>query len=282
MTVINNDSVRGLFVWDDVANSEEEITSLVTFCKVKEINVVYASLYSHLLVKKDFVAVQNLLNSLHSNGIKVHALFGNSDYGSKKQWVVENVGEAVVQYNSVSSDKIDGVLLDAEYWSGSAGHHTQADAIGMMDLIRALKIKTGTPVGFSPPYWFADPKNNQALDVVYDGHTMKEGQHMIYVADYVVVQDYFSDPQKQIEHFNPWFDFAVSTGRNVGLVLASEVSEPSKLAHAYSYNRLQVGDEAHMQSSLASVSQFYTMKHGADRVWWGCAIEQYRSYRQMK
>lgn len=288
----NGDCDRAMFVWipqvggaNDPFNTDTTMNSLLSFCSSNGVNVLFLDMWVYLGGANFSTAhaqtFQKFIHFAHASGIRVFALAGNTDWGHNQQWVMSNIVKNIAQYQAycVSNTTntfgmFDGVVLDAEYWTTPG--YTSVEPAGMCDLMRAMRSVLHIPVGFAPTVWLAD-STSAALSFTYNGVTQLEGLHLMDNADFCVVQDYYNNSTQQITGFDNWYNYAKTSGKNLGLYCASLTDSGFGSA---SYWTGSSGAKATMESNHTTISNNYTAA-GTDASFRGQAIEQYSSYKNM-
>jgi hypothetical protein len=288
----NGDMDRAMFVWvpqvggaTDPMGSDANMNSLLSFCSSNGVNVLFLDIWVYLgggnFSTTHAQTFQKFIHFAHASGIRVLALTGNSDWGHNQQWVMTNIVKNLAQYqaycasNSTNTEGyFDGVILDAEYWTVSG--YTSVEPAGMCDLMRAMRSVLNIPVGFAPTQWLADG-TSAALSFAYNGVTQLEGLHLMDNADFCVVQDYYNNSTQQISQFDNWYNYAKTSGKNLGLYCTSLTDSGFGTA---SYWTGAAGAKATMETNHTTISNNYTAA-GTDASFRGQAIEQYASYKSM-
>lgn len=288
----NGDMDRAMFVWipqvggaSDPFNTDTTMNNLLSFCSSNGVNVLFVDIWVYLGGANWSTAhaqtFQKFIHFAHASGIRVLALAGNTDWGHNQQWVMTNIIKNLAQYQAYCASnstntfgQFDGVVYDAEYWTVSG--YTSVEPAGMCDLMRATRSVLNIPVGFCPTVWLADSAS-AALTFSYNGMTQLEGLHLMDNADFCVVQDYYNNSSQQITGFQPWYDYASTSGKNLGLYCASLTDSGQGTA---SYWTGASGAKANMESNHTTISNNFTAA-GTDASFRGQAIEQYSTYKNM-
>lgn len=288
----NGDMDRAMFVWvpsgggsADPMSSDTNMNSLLSFCSSNGVNVIFLDIWVYLgggnFSTAHAQTFQKFIHFAHASGIRVLALAGNSDWGHNQQWVMTNIVKNLAQYQAYCASNttntegyFDGVILDAEYWTVPG--YTSVEPAGMCDLMRAMRSVLNIPVGFAPTQWLAD-STSAALSFTYNGVTQLEGLHLMDNADFCVVQDYYNNSTQQISQFQNWYNYASTSGKNLGLYCASLTDTGMGSA---SYWTGSAGAKATMESNHTTISNNFTAA-GTDASFRGQAIEQYSSYKNM-
>jgi len=291
----NSNLDRAMFVWvpqvggsTDPLSSDNNMQSLLNFCSNNGVNVIFLDIWVYLGGGNWSTAhaqtYQKFIHYAHASGIRVLALAGNSDWGHNQQWVMNNITRHIAQYNmycvnnsTYPNGQLDGVILDAEYWTVSG--YTSVEPIGMCDLMNAMRRVLHMPVGFAPTQWLADP-TSAALTITYDGYTGIEGAVLMNNADFCAVQSYSNSATTQENMLQNWFGYASTTGarRNFGLYCVSLTDSGNGNA---SYWTGQSGAKATMETAHTAISNNFTAAPNTNASFRGQAIEQYSSYSQM-
>jgi hypothetical protein len=296
----NGDLYRAFFVWhfnqtDSILQSETYQQELINTCDKNGYNLIFLGVEPFLSPKgyseANEIAVRNLIRALHQSGIEVHAVMGQggtygdpyarspNGYGSNQGWAIENIIKPIQDYNSRAPDdsKFNGFLLDNEYYNNGKNSYRLSETIGTFDLLRiAHQMLPGLKIGHTPNWLLADEQH--AYYINYNGKNNMEGFHILDQCDYVVVQTYRNNPSLQISMFNPWLDYASRSGRQVGIMIASDVDKPGDVRPDFTYNTLNIGDKIRFENSLTKISHTY---HG-NNLWWGNAVEMYNAYKNLK
>jgi len=288
----NGDLDRAMFVWissvggaNDPLSSDTNMQNLLNFCSTNGVNVLFLDMWAYLgganWSTTHAQTFQKFIHFAHASGIRVMALGGNTDWGHNQQWVMTNIVKNLAQYQAYCAStttnimgQFDGVVLDAEYWTVPG--YTSVEPAGMCDLMRAMRSVLQIPVGFAPTVWLADSAS-AALTFTYNGVSQIEGRHLMDNADFCVVQDYYNNSAQQITGFDNWYNYAKTSGKNLGLYCASLTDSGFGSA---SYWTGASGAKTTMESNHTTISNNYTSA-GTDASFRGQAIEQYSSYKNM-
>jgi hypothetical protein len=290
----NSNESYSMFVWvpqvggaSDPLGSDANMQSLLNFCSNNGVNALFLDTWVYLgggnFTTGHAQTFQKFIHFAHASGIRVYALSGNYDWQHNQQWVFGNIVKNVAQYNAYCINnatypggQFDGVILDAEYWTQPGGY-TAADVTGMCDLIKAMKSALHLPVGFCPADWQANPLS-AALTVTYDGYTGLEGEVIATVADFCAVQTYYNNSTTQIGAFQYWFNFASTSGFNLGLYC---VSLTDSGFGSQSYWTGSAGAKATLTAAETAISNAFTASPNTNAAFRGNCVETYASYKQM-
>lgn len=289
----NSNMDRAMFVWVGTAGSagdpistDAKINSLLSWCTNHGINVLFLDMWGYLgggnWSTAHYQQMQKVIHYAHASGIRVMALAGNTDWGQNQQWVANNILRPIAQFNALADigtnddGCFDGLMLDAEYWTGS---YTSADPIGLCDLMNAARRVLNIPVGCFATQWLAD-SSSAALTITYNGVTQLEGFCLMDNADFVAVACYNNNSTTQINMFSNWFNYASATGskRNFGLYCGSETGQG---LGTQSYWTGSSGALATMETAHTAISSNFLASPNTNMSFRGQCIDPYSSYSQM-
>jgi len=285
-----------MFVWvtsnasQDPLDTDNDQQNLVNFLDDTNVgcNVVFLDMWQYLgggnwtNTKRD--RMRQMVDRLKRSGVKVYALAGAADYGQNHAWVQKNIVEPIIAFNAQAQDisgRFDGLILDVEYWQDEVSNPPSTHLPGLCDLVKAIKAKTNLEVGLFSAFFLKDGNGTRA-DITYNGKSAQDGEHMMDVADFVVVGAYRDHAEDggsesgpgQKSLFQPWFDYASAEGKNLGLYCGSETISVSP-----SYVTYQGASKATMEAQHTIISDEYT--DIGNSTWLGQAVHSYDGWKAM-
>lgn len=287
----NSNFRRALFTWvtassgQDPLDTDNDQQDLIDFCGDEGINVLFLDIWVYLggsnwtNSKRD--DMMKFIEAAHKSGIRVYALAGNVDWGVNHQWVMKNIVEPVVAFNSIVVEGFDGFILDVEYWTDEQNYPASTNLPGLCDLVKAIKAATNLEVGLFSAFYLKDNSSTRA-NVSYNGKSAQDGEHMMDTADFVVVGAYRDHAEDggsesgpgQITLFQPWYDYAKTVGKNFGLYCGSETINTSP-----SYVTYYGSSKSAMETEHTKISDEF--KVATNAVFLGQAIHSYDGLKAM-
>jgi hypothetical protein len=132
-------------------------------------------------------ALRQFVSTFQDHGIAVHALAGNTDWGSQDYWhLPKAISAYVTAYNAgvAQNEQLAGLQFDIEYYN----HETYEDDkntnnseyLGLTNALIAQQLQQNStfPLGFTAPYWF-DNENGHAPSVNFMDVTKTPMQHLV-------------------------------------------------------------------------------------------------------
>lgn len=291
----NSNFARAMFVWvtgtpsQDPLDTDNDQQALINFLDDTNVgcNVIFLDIWNYLgggnwtNTKRD--RVMKFVDAAHLSGCKVYALAGNVDWGTNHSWVMKNIVNPVLAYNSMAdraSEKFDGFLLDVEYWTDEISYPPATNLPGFCDLVKAIKTTSNLEVGCFSAFFLKDNSGTRP-NISYNGKLAQDGEHMMDVCDFVVVgayrdhaEDNGTDGSGQITFFQPWYDYASVQSRNLGLYCGSETINVSP-----GYVTYFGGTKAAMEAEHTIISN--TFRTTTDSVFLGQAVHSYDGWKAM-
>lgn len=279
----NGNAGRAMYVWvrpatDPMANESTQ-QALITFCAANGVNVLFLDIWSYLgrpnMTEAKAARMRAFLDAAYRSGIRTYALSGNVDWGVQHAWVMGNIVDPLIAFNAAGKkpgERFEGMSLDIEYYQNPAQYPPAIHLPGQCELIRAIRGRTRMPVGAFAAFAMKGPA---AASVQYAGKVAQEGEHLMDVCDFVVVGSYRDTAPAQIGVFQPWYDYARTQRRPVGLFAGTET-----IAVPESYVTFFGQTKAVMESQHAQVSAAFTREQNA--VFLGHSVHDYDGYRAMR
>jgi hypothetical protein len=284
----NSNFARAMFVWvgataaTDPLDTDADQQAILNFLDDTNVgcNTIFLDIWRYLgganWTAAKTARLRLFLDAAHRSGVKVYALSGDLGWGTNQQWVLKNIIEPYTAYQAIctkTSEQFDGIIFDVEYWADE-GTYPPADHVpGLCDLIVATKRITNQPVGCFASFYLKDNDSTRPA-VSYNGKSAQDGEHLMDVCDFVVVGAYRDSASAAIPLFQPWYDYAVGQGRNLGLYCGSETTNVSPSNITY-YG----ATKAAMETEHAAISS--TFKVDGNSVFLGQAIHSYDGWKVM-
>lgn len=291
----NSNYARAVFIYNNptsAIDTDQHLQSLLNFCSSNGVNVVFLDMYPNLgganWTSQKLARMQTALNYLHLSGIRVFAYAGDVSYTYNQQWVMKNIIQPVKKYQDLASaatHRFDGFIYDVEYWTDSS--QTSAQAVPQLcDLMRATRVILDMPVGCFTTFWLKDNTGTQPT-LTYQGKTAQDGEFLMDNSDFVSVgayrnhaNDNGTDGPGQIAIFQPWYDYAVQAGKNLGLYCTSECMNLSPAYQTY-FGKTK----AQMETEHTLISQAFvpagTLANPSNCVFLGQAVDSYLTWAAM-
>lgn len=282
----NSNAHRAMFAWvtatasQDPLDTDNDQQNLLNFCGTVGCNVVYLDMWRYLggsnWTAAKVARMKLFIDAANRSGIQVMALAGNFDYGQNHAWVMKNVVEPVIAYNLLctkSSEQFDGIILDVEYWTDEVAYPPADHLPGLCDLVKAIKVRTNLRVGLFSAFYLKDSSSTRGA-ITYNGKSAQDGEHMMDVADFVVVGAYRDTASAIQDVFQPWYDYASQSGLNLQLVCGVETTDVSPSSITF-YGQ----GKAAMETQLASVSGTYSVTGNSSFV--GFSVHSYDGWKAM-
>lgn len=282
----NSNLARAMFVWvtsqasQDPLDTDTDQQALINFCGANGVNVLFLDIWRYLGGSNGSATktarLRLFLEVAHLSGIRVYALAGDLGWGQTHSWVMSNIVEQLLAYqagcNEVSQ-QFDGACLDVEYWADENTYPPENHLPGLCDLIKAIRSRSDNSlsVGCFAAFYLAA---NDRTPVEYAGALAVDGQHLMDVADFVVVGAYRDTSAEQILVFQSWYDYAKQEGKNFGLYCGTETTDVSPANITYFGST-----KALMEIQLTAVSTAFVS--ATNSVFIGHAIHSYDGYKVM-
>lgn len=268
-----------MFVWlnPDPLDTDQEQQDLIDFCGTQGVNTLFLDIWSYLggsnwsNANRD--RMKQFLGVAQASGIRVYALAGNVDWGQNHAWVMKNIVQPVINFNAMTGAAFDGFILDVEYWTNETSYPPADHLPGLLDLVKAIQKTSALPVGLFSAFYLKDNTSTRS-NVSYAGKSAQDGEHMIDVADFVVVGAYRDDADDQEDLFDPWYDYAKGEGRNCGLYCGSETIDITPANITY-----HGATKAAMETEHTQISNTYSKT--TDAVFLGQAVHNYDAWDDM-
>jgi hypothetical protein len=209
-----------------------ELAALRQFIADQNVSTIFFDMYEPVgpsSTAQSRADARTIISDVHARGGKVYAVAGAATWAGDgyDAWTQTNIIGNVVSFNNAGtpSQRFDGFCYDVEYWT--TGIARDAALAGMQDLYDGSKADLGgLEVGFFASFFLTDPDRT----VLYNGTTKPDGQHLVDMADFLVVACFqrhanpFSDQSGQIAHFAAFAEYAASTN-GAELYCASETND---------------------------------------------------------
>lgn len=284
----NSNFARAMFVWvtsqasQDPLDNDSDQQALVNFLDDTNVgcNTLFLDMWLYLggsnWTSTKVTRLKQFLDVAHRSGVKVYALAGNVDWGTNHQWVLKNIVEPFTAYQALctkTSEQFDGIIFDIEYWTDETTYPPSDHVPGICDLVLAVKRITNLPVGLFTGFFLKDNESTRAA-VSYNGKSAQDGEHFMDVCDFIVVGAYRDTAAAAGPLFQPWYDYAVSQGLNLGLYCGSETTNvsPSNITYFGA-------TKSAMETEHASLSSSF--KVAGNSVFLGQAIHSYDGWKAM-
>lgn len=271
---------RAMWVWDvHIPNSSEATHELISFCKSKNINLLYISAYSFGESAKPSYRLFNAV--AHKNGIKVHALAGDPRWSIERyhKQPLEWVGK-VLEFNreSKKEERFDGIHSNVEpYGLGKPWEDKRGLLLkwyldlhrSVMDLIDMEKSKVvyATDV----PFWYDD---DPSMTIKWHGSAKPVSHHILDTIDIIAIMDYrnFAEgPNGSIELAKSEIDYADTVGKKV------YIGQETQKDLYPEYVTFGNSDEAAMEREIKKIANAYEGR----KSFAGIAIHCYSSYKKL-
>jgi hypothetical protein len=286
----NNNVLRAVYDYlnPDNISTDQKLQAVLNFLSANGANLVFQDIYSYLgganWNATKLARMQTALHYMHLSGIKVFAYAGNTDWGGNQQWVQKNIIYPLLKFQDLAptiTKRFDGFHLDVEYWTDP---QLQASVVcpQLCDLGRNIRKTLDLPIGCFAAFFLKD-NSGQRPAFPYQGKTAQDGEFLMDNFDQVVVgayrnhaQDNVPDGPGQISLFQPWYDYAVQVGRNIGLLCGSECQDIQP-----PYTTYFGMTKAQMESEHALISAAFTPSPSPQSVFLGQAIDSYSAWAAM-
>lgn len=287
----NNNVIRAMYDYlnPDKIDTDQELQAMLNFCNAQGVNVIFQDIYSYLgganWTSSKASRMQFTLEKMHYSGIKVYAYAGNTDWGYNQQWVQKNIVYPMLKFQdlaTIPARRFDGFHLDVEYWTDQ-NQQASIACPQLCDLGRNMRQTMGIPIGCFAAFYLKDSTGTRP-SFSYNGKTAQDGEFLMDVFDQVVVGAYRNTANDnsgngqpgQITIFQPWYDYAVQVGKNIGLLCASETGnfQPSYITY-YGMTR------SAMEAQHTLISQHFTASPNTNSVFLGQAVNSYWDWQSM-
>ncbi len=282
----NTNMARAMFAWvtatasQDPLDTDTDQQAMVNFCGTVGCNTIFLDMWLYLgganwtATKRTRMA--QFLDVAHRSGIKVFALCGNVDWGTNHQWVMKNIVEPFRAYQAIctkTSEQFDGMIFDVEYWQDEITYPPSTNLPGFCDLVVAVKRLINLPVGCFAGFFLKDNDSTRP-SISYNGKSAQDGEHLMDVCDFVVIGAYRDTASAASPVFQPWYDYAIGQGRNLGLYCGSETINVSPASITYFGQT-----KSAMEAEHASISS--TFKVATDAAFLGQCVHSYDGWKAM-
>ena len=279
----NGDAHRAMYLWTKAAfDTDTEQQAILNFCGARGVDTIYADAYGWIgNANWDLIKLKQFIIKAHQSGIRVFALWGGVDWGTNHGWVQEKIVRRYETYQAVclAEERFDGMSLDVEYWTDETNYPASTNLPGLLDLIRAIQQR-GIICGLFAGFYLKDSTASRTA-VTYAGKSAQDGEHMMDVADFVVVGTYRdhsadngTDGPGQKTLFQPWVDYAVKEGLERGLFAGSETTNVSP-----AYITYYGASKASMETEHTDLSN--TFSTTTSSVFQGHAVHDYVGWNAM-
>lgn len=288
----NSNLGRGMFVWvttnssQDPLSTDQKQQALLNFCGTQGVNYVFLDIWNYLgganWTTTKLTRLRLFIDAAHRSGIKVWALAGNIDWGTNHSWVATNIIKNLLWFQTHTTNhahNFDGIMLDAEYWTDEQ-LDAAANCAGLCDLMRAFRTTLNIPVGCFTGFFLKDNTATRA-SFTYNGKFAQDGEHLMDNSDLTVVgayrdhaEDNGTDGPGQNTLFQPWYDYASQSGKNLPLMCGSETIDISP-----SYVTYFSGSKATMEAQHTIISNLFRVSTNSTFV--GQSVHSYDGWKAM-
>ena len=277
-----------MFMWvtaqaaQDPLDTDNDQQAVMTHCGAVGCNVLFLDIWLYLCgsnwTSAKVTRMKQFLDLAHRSGIKVYALAGNVDWAQNQQWVMKNIIEPLCAYNALcqqASQQFDGIVLDVEYWQDEVTYPPAQHLPGLCDLVRAIrtrgdgKLAVGVFAG-----WFLKDSTGSRPQIVYNGKSAQDGEHLMDAADFVVIGSYRNVAADQIALAQPWYDYASQVGLNLGLYIGAETTNVQPATITY-FGKTK----SYMEQQFAAISSQFKVATNAAYV--GISVHSYDGWKAM-
>ncbi len=267
-----------MYIWGytDVFNSAGLIEDVLEFAELHRVKTLFLDMYGSLGgdngTAESTAHVQALIGGLRAiyPTAKVFAVAGESDWAEDgyDEWTADNIVAKVVEYNAASTapQRFDGFSYDIEYYVGETA--PAVALAGLKEIYEGTQADSGgLPVGFFvAQHLFADNRT----ELLFEAKTATDGEHLVDLADHIVVGAYRDDGDLQIDYFEPWMTYASS-------VDAAELYVAANTEDGTANETYGDGSLATMETELAKLNGEY----GGLEKFRGVVINEYESWAGM-
>jgi len=280
----NGDAHRAMWLWTKTTfDADTEQQAIVNFCGTRGCDTIFVDSYGWIgNANWDLTKFKQFIKLCHDSGIRVFASWGNVDWGTNQAWVQEKIVRRFEAYQAVAGagQAFDGMILDVEYWTDEGTYPASTNLPGLLELVRSIQQR-GILCGLFATFWLKDNTGTRA-NVTYAGKSAQDGEHMMDVADLVVVGAYRNHADDggsesgpgQNSLFTPWHDYAVTQKLSRGLYCGVETTNQSP-----AYVTYYGGSKATMETQLTNTSNAFTGT--SESVFMGHAINDYAGWNAL-
>lgn len=288
----NSNLGRGMYVWvtsnsnQDPLNTDVKINSLLSFCGTQGVNYLFLDMWQYLggsnWTSAKLVTLRKFIDGAHRSGIKVWTLAGNTDWGTNHSWVATNILKNLLWFQNgttANTNNFDGVMLDVEYWT-DINYDNPTNAAGFCDLMKMFRTTLNIPVGCFAGFFLKDSAGTRP-SFIYNGKSAQDGEHIMDNSDLTVVgayrnhaNDNGTDGYGQITLFQPWYNYASQSGKNIPLMCGSETINTTP-----SYVTYFGATKASMETEHTIISNTFRVTGNSSFV--GQAVHSYDGWKAM-
>jgi hypothetical protein len=264
----NGDTHRSIWVWTKEAiDTTNEQSDFIDFCVAQGCDTVFADAYGWIGgASWDPVPLQQFIKSCGQAGITVYATWGNVDWGDPTvlSWVIANVVENYEEFQLLgdSTEQFSGMILDVEYWTDEVTYPPETNLPGLLDLVKNIQARS-IECGLFSAFYLKDNTSSRT-DVTYDSKSAQDGEHMMDVADFIVVGSYRDTASAQIATFKPWHDYAVGEGAFLYAGIETTDVSPSEITY--------FGDS---KSAMEEEQSIVSTEYSGSSTYLGIAVHDY-------
>jgi len=282
----NSNINRAMYAWvtanasQDPLDTDADQQAMVNFCGSVGCNVIFLDIWLYLggsnWTATKVTRMRQMLDLAHRSGIQVFALCGNADWGTNHQWVLKNILNPLIAYQSIctkTSEQFDGVMYDVEYWQDEAAYPPATHLPGLCNLVKETKRLLNKPVGCFTGFFLKDNTSTRP-SIPYNGKVAQDGEHLMDACDYIVVGAYRDTAAAAAPLFQAWYDYAATEGLNLGIYCGSETTNVPPVNITYFGST-----KASMETEHASISS--TFKVAANSVFLGQCVHSYDGWKAM-
>lgn len=274
----NGDAHRALWLWGKANfDSNTEQQNIVDFCGTVGCDTIFADAYGWIgNTSWDLDKLKQFNKLCHDSGIRVFAAWGNVDWGTNQAWVQEKIVRRFEAFQSVAGhgEQFDGIIFDVEYWTDEGTYPPSTNLPGLLDLVKSCQ-RRGITTGLFSAFYLKDNTATRS-NVSYNGKSAQDGEHMMDVADFIVVgayRDHADDGGSesgpgQNTLFQPWHDYASADARQCQLYVGSETTNVSP-----AYVTYYSGSKSALETEQTDTSNTFT--GSAQSVFAGHAVHDY-------
>lgn len=257
----NGNAHRAMWLWTKATfDSNTEQQNIVDFCGSVGCDTIFVDAYGWIgNASWDLVKLRQFIKLCHDSGIKAFASWGNVDWGTNQAWVQQHIVRRYEAYQAVASDQeqFDGIIFDVEYWTNEGTYPPSTNLPGLLELVKSVK-RRGITCGLFASFYLKDNSGSRAT-VSYAGKDAQDGEHMMDVADFIVVGTYRNHAADggsesgpgQDSLFQPWHDYATTQGVSCDLYVGSETTNVSPAYITYYGSSKSAMEAEHTTTSSA-------------------------------
>jgi len=277
---------KAIWVWEQdtyvALESPAQAQDMVRFLKRRGVDTLY--LYADAQGGRNLLLAQpqlyaRLIETLHREGMRVHALLGSWPLHTERYILPENRSQAlqmvqrVLDYNqsAMPAAQFDGINLDIEPhvlddWSSRREEYLQM-FLQVSEAWMALKRQMNQTLQIGPAiaFWL------DGIEVTHAGRRKPASEHLQDIYDHVVLMDYRDHahgPDGILSHAQDEIAYGRKIGKRVMLGVETAPNDIRKL----SFNHLRPAQMAHEL-------QLVTQALSGEAAFAGFVVHHYGSYR---